>query len=350
MSSGCSGFPTKRSAGALKSRRVLQPWPKDRDFRILAIDGGGIRGVFPAAVLAGLEKAYTGGTSVADYFDLIVGTSTGGIIALGLGAGLPAARLRDMYTKRGREIFPPIKNWLPESMQRRLSKLYRIFRYRYDREALANVLTETLGNTKFGDARNRLCIPSFEGEHGEVYIFKTPHHPDFGIDRHETMVKIGLATSAAPTFYRPLEDGGYTFVDGGIWANNPVMIGVVDALTCFDVSRRQIRILSLGCGETRYDVGRKKISQGGMWQWRDVFEATMRLQSQNALGQSGLLIGADSVTRVDVPPSDVQIELDDSVQAIAVLPGIAEGALDQFGESIATRFLVEPTIPYAPIF
>jgi predicted acylesterase/phospholipase RssA len=81
----------RRSAGASPQRRVQQAWSPDQDFRILSIDGGGIRGIFPAAVLAELEDRYTGGRSIAHYFDLIAGTSTGGILALGLGADLTAA-------------------------------------------------------------------------------------------------------------------------------------------------------------------------------------------------------------------------------------------------------------------
>ena len=95
-----------RSAGAIPQRRVPQAWPKDRRFRILSIDGGGIRGIFPAAFLAGLERRYTGGRSIASCFDLVAGTSTGGILALGLGAGYSAAELRDLYIERGSEIFP----------------------------------------------------------------------------------------------------------------------------------------------------------------------------------------------------------------------------------------------------
>ncbi len=88
--------PPKRSSGALKRRRVPLPWPADQEFRILSIDGGGIRGIYPATFLAGLEERYLEGSSVAQYFDLIAGTSTGGIIALGLAAGLKAAYLRDL--------------------------------------------------------------------------------------------------------------------------------------------------------------------------------------------------------------------------------------------------------------
>jgi hypothetical protein len=83
--------PAPRSAGTLQSRRSRLPWPADREFRILSIDGGGIRGIFPAAVLAG-----------------IAGTSTGGILALGLGAELTAAALLKLYVERGCEIFPPL--------------------------------------------------------------------------------------------------------------------------------------------------------------------------------------------------------------------------------------------------
>ena len=86
----------KRSAGSLRRRRILLPWPDNQQFRILTVDGGGIRGIFPAAFLAGLEERYLGGASVAKYFDLIAGTSTGGIIALGLASGLRAAELRDV--------------------------------------------------------------------------------------------------------------------------------------------------------------------------------------------------------------------------------------------------------------
>jgi patatin-like phospholipase/acyl hydrolase len=243
-----------RSAGSRTTRRIPLAWDEDRDFRILSIDGGGIRGIYPAAVLAGLEERYLRGRSIAGYFDLIAGTSTGGIIALGLAAGLTAADLRQLYIERGHEIFPPYGPGLVGRIGRRLSAWRRFLRYSYDQEALAQVLRERLGDLKLSAARTRLCIPSFEGVHGEVYIFKTPHHPDFHKDLHEPMVKVALATSAAPTYYRPLRDAGYTFVDGGVWANNPVMIALTEALTSYRVDRARVRILSIGSGENPYSV------------------------------------------------------------------------------------------------
>jgi patatin-like phospholipase/acyl hydrolase len=341
--------PQPRSAGSRTTRRVPQTWGKDRNFRILAIDGGGIRGIFPAAVLAGLEERYLGGRSIAGYFDLIAGTSTGGIIALGLAAGLTAADLLQLYIERGNDIFPPNGPGLLGRLNRRLSAWARLLRYSYDQDALAQVLQECMGDRKLGSAQVRLCIPSFEGVHGEVYIFKTPHHPDFRKDLHESMLKVALATSAAPTYYRPLRDAGYTFVDGGVWANNPIMIALTEALTSFDVPREQIRILSIGCGDNPYSVTGHKVSRGGMWHWRDIINGAMRLQSQNALGQAGLLIGPERLMRIDVPKEIPIIELDDWRSAVGLLPAPAAAAVGGSGDRVAGMFLAAPVIPYIPI-
>jgi patatin-like phospholipase/acyl hydrolase len=343
-----SARPEPRSAGSRATRRLPLAWDETRNFRILAIDGGGIRGIFPAAVLAGLEERYLGGRSIAGYFDLVAGTSTGGIIALGLAAGLAAGNLRQLYIERGNEIFPPHGSGFIGRLGRRLSAWRRLLHYSYDQAALARVLTESLGDRKLGSAQVRLCIPSFEGVHGEVYIFKTPHHPDFRKDLHEPMLKVALATSAAPTYYRPLRDAGYIFVDGGVWANNPIMIALTEALTSFNVPREQVRILSLGCGDNPYSVAGRKISKGGMLHWRDIISAAMRLQSQNALGQAGLLIGPERMMRIDLPNTVPAIELDDWRNAADLLPGPAAAAVQATGDRVAGMFLGEPASCYTP--
>ncbi|MDE0404962.1 MAG: CBASS cGAMP-activated phospholipase [Nitrospira sp.] len=350
MYSGSEPYPSRRSFGTLKRRRVPLPWPEDQDFRILSIDGGGIRGIYPATFLAGLEARYLGGASVAQYFDLIAGTSTGGIIAIGLAAGLKAASLSDLYIERGCEIFPPIRSGIMGAVKRRSRNVCQYFQFRYDRKALMRILYETLGDRKFGEAQVRLCIPAFEGRYGEGYIFKTSHHPDFQKDASEQMTKVAAATAAAPTFFQPLQDGGYTFVDGGVWANNPIMIALVDALSCFSVPRERVQILSLGCGDDPYRVDQSKVRFGGMWAWRDSIYAAMRLQSLNALGQAGLLIGADKIVRASAPTSENRIQMDDWSRAVSELPAAAESMLDELGESISNIFLSEPASRYEPIF
>lgn len=331
-----------RSAGTISQRRELLPWPENREFRILSLDGGGIRGIFPAAFLAGLEERFLGGASIADYFDLIAGASTGGIIAIGIGAGLTAAQLRDIYIERGSELFNP--NW------RYLNNLLRLFVAPYKAETLEGIMQDVLGDRLFGESQTRLCVPSFEGKYSEVYVFKTPHHPDFREDWNEKMTKVAVATAAAPTYLRPVEEGGYTFVDGGVWANNPVMVGLVDALSCFDVRRDQVRILSLGCGNEPYKIGRLRRRFGGMAMWYDIIFAAMRLQSCSALGQAGLLIGRDRLIRVDAPNQGEPIALDDLKRAVAELPDYALDALHEHGDAVFNDFLQEPSIPYTPFY
>lgn len=340
----------RRSADAAKTSRTQIPWPKSKEFRILAIDGGGIRGIFPAAVLAGLEQKYLNGETIAEYFDLITGTSTGGIIALGLGAGISTKKILHLYLHRGNEIFPPHGKGFVGRFSRRLQRWRQFAYYSYDSVALKTVLEGEFGNRLFGSSTTRLCIPAFEGKYGEVFVFKTPHHPDFKKDYKNSYVAVALATSAAPTFFRPHHHNGYVLVDGGVWANNPVMVGVVEALTSFDVPRENIRVLSLGCGDDPYKVSGKKISLGGAIFWRDIIFAAMRLQSQSALGQARLLIGPEQITRLETDMAAGKIELDDWTRASAELPSAAEKVLAQFGTKVAATFLNHPANPYSPFY
>jgi len=338
-----------RSAGAIPQRRIPQAWPKDRRFRILSIDGGGIRGVFPAAVLAGLERDYTGGRPLASFFDLVAGTSTGGILALGLGAGLSAGELLGIYVERGWEVFPP----LPDNAIGRLRGWIRDIRhyghYLYDRDGLKNLLTEKLGGRLFGESALRLCIPSFEGRHSEVYVFKTPHHRDYRTDRCDRMVDVALATATAPSYFRPFEHDGYTLVDGGVWANNPIMLAVIEALICFEIDRDQIDVFSLGCGSDRYVVSGSAITKGGLWHWRKIMEAAMRLQSLAATNQTRLLLGPPSVIRIVAPDFEPKIRMDDWRRASAELVPAGEQAVAGNGKRIAGMFFREPALPYIPV-
>lgn len=338
-----SDLPPPRSDGTIQKRRVPLPWPKDKPFRILAIDGGGICGILPASVLAELEHRYLDGQSIANYFDLIAGTSTGGIIALGLARGMPAKDIRDLYLDHGHEIFPPAS---------RIGRLYRLivrgYRYLYEREPLERELRRVFGDAVMSDAKVRLCIPSFEGKHGEPWIYKTPHHPDYKKDRTASMVTVGLATAAAPTFFQALPNEGYMMIDGGLWANNPVMNALVDALTCFDLDRGQIQILSLGCGETAFSVS-SAMAKGGLLHWYNAIRAAMRAQSRNALGQAYLLVGKDRVLRLDAPETINPIPLDDHRRAAKELPHMARSLVEASGREVQRVFLETAAEPYSPV-
>ena len=339
--------PLRRSDGTLGERRRQLPWPDGKRFRILSIDGGGIRGILPASILAEFEREYLGRNSAGDYFDLIAGTSTGGIIALGLSIGLPASDILQVYSDYGEEIFPSPKPPL-EGLKRLWAKARSLAYYQYDREPLERELRRIFGARAFGDAQRRLCIPSFDG-FTEVNIFKTPHHPDFKLDWREEMVTVALATSAAPTYFSIYRDGQRRFADGGVWANNPVMVALVDALSCNELDRDQIDILSLGCGDSEMMISDAQVLRGGLWHWRDIVSSAMHLSSQNALGQAGLLIGRDRLIRLNAPllPGG-PISLDDVKRAKAELPNVAKELAFTNGPSVASRFFTAKAEPYVP--
>ena len=325
-------------------RRQL-PWPEGKPFRILSIDGGGIRGILPAAILSDLEDRYLGKKSIGDYFDLITGTSTGGIIALGLATGKRAKSILDLYLKHGEAVFPPL-GFDFMKLRARCRFVRSLRHYSYDSAVLDKHLRKVFHKVTLGQTRRRLCIPSFDG-FTEVYVFKTPHHPDYKVDWREQLITVAMATAAAPTYMSVYTDRGRYFADGGVWANNPIMLGLVDALACYQLDRRQVHILSLGTGDNEIQITNEQIRLGGLWYWRDIISSAMHLQSQNAIGQAGLLIGRDQLVRLNAPamPQD-PIALDDYARASLELPSIAARLVEQHGKAITDRFLFVPADPY----
>lgn len=334
--------PPRRSDGTIEHTRLKQPWPKDRLFRILSIDGGGIRGVFPAAYLAELERRFLGGKPVGRHFDLVAGTSTGGIIALALASGMSAAEALQIYVERGERIFPTLSGW------RRWRRMLRwIWRPKHDPSVLKTELLKVFGDKLIDDAGTRLVVPSFEGRHGEPFLYKTPHHPDYQKDRHRKFAHVALHTTAAPSYYPGVEDDGYVMIDGGVWANNPVMNAVIDVLACYDVPRENIRVLSIGTGDGTFTVS-DSVRNGGARHWAVLraFTAAARAQSLNALGQCYLLIGKPNVVRIDPPESERPISLDDVPRALLELPHVARSLAEGSGSHVANLFFRDVADPF----
>ena len=258
--------------------------------RILTIDGGGIKGVFPASFLAAVEKSIEG--NITDYFDLIVGTSTGGIIALGLGLGLSAEEMLTFYEKYGPTIFKG---------NRGLRWLRWLGTSKYSKTPLEDALKSCFGDKRLGDSEKRLVIPSLNLENGEVHIYKTAHHPRLEMDYKESAVDVAMATASAPTYFPTHRSiTGIPLIDGGLWANNPVGMAVVEAITLLDWPRDSLKVLSVGCTTEPLNVnlGRKIPLGGAYWAFKllDVF---MHVQSHASLGTALLLAGHDNVTRID---------------------------------------------------
>jgi len=167
--------------------------------RILSIDGGGIRGMFPATFLADLEKQAP--EPLHRYFDLIVGTSTGGIIAIGLAPGIRAQVIAELYETKGPEIFFQERTGLRGRMDRWLAASRHLIAPKYPAERLRAELHRVLGDQKIGDARTRMMVPAFNAITKRVYIFKTRHANRFTTDDKDLAVDAAMATAAAPTFF-----------------------------------------------------------------------------------------------------------------------------------------------------
>jgi len=229
-------------------------------FRVLSLDGGGMRGTYTATYLERVASGFAqrrgvGALDIGASFDLIVGTSTGGIIACALAAGVPMADVVSLYAEHGRAIFiRTLPTGLPGfsvDLMRRPAALAA------GNAALQKALAERLGTTTLSEIYDRrgiaLAIPTVEMSQHRAWVFKTPHLADTNHrDDGYTLVDVCLATSAAPVYRslaavgHPGDGGGFNvFVDGGLWANNPVLVGLIDAL---DMTRpgQEIHIFSLG--------------------------------------------------------------------------------------------------------
>lgn len=309
-------------------------------FRVLSLDGGGIKGTYAAAFLAGIEEM--SGKRVVDHFDLIVGTSTGGIIALALGLGLPAAEILRFYVERGPGIFPLIG-----ISDRLLGVARHAFRAKHGTAALRSALAEVFGERVLGDSIARLTIPAYDGSSGDVYLFKTAHHPKFKRDYNERAVDVALATSAAPT-YLPSFVGasGITLVDGGVWANCPAAVAVIEALTTLERPFGSIDLLSVGTTEEPLHVPKSK-AVGGALQWmRFAPTLLMQAQAKGALAHAKLLTG-NRMVRITENVSPGRLKLDDP-RCIEDLRALGEKAARHHEPDVAKRFLDTPAEPFVP--
>lgn len=251
-----------------------------KPYRVLTIDGGGMRGLYSATVLDTLSRRFAreGGYERLDIgkgFDLIVGTSTGGILACALANGIPTSEIINFYREDGKQIF---KDPVPEKW-----KLWA-FRNRKKpansaeplRKALKKSFKETTLGSLYEERRIGLCIPTVNVMTQKPWVFKTPHNPKKQRDNGYSLVDVCLATSAAPIIF-PLaaiddpddDQNHFVFADGGLWANNPVLVGMVEALSMTRQNKRPIEIISLGtCAPPEGRIIQKNQVNWGIGEWK----------------------------------------------------------------------------------
>lgn len=240
----------------------------DRLTKVLSIDGGGIRGVIPALVLEEIERRTA--RPISTLFDLVAGTSTGGIIALGMtrpsSRGEPeysAADIVDLYEGKGKRIFS--NTFLHE-----LSTAWGLLDEKYPADEVEKVFDEYFGDARLKDALTNVFVTAFEIELRSPWFFrsrraKTDPEYDF------PMKKVARATSAAPTYFEPLRlekaggDGYWALVDGGVYANNPTMCALVESHSMFGTG--EVLVVSLGTGAPTVGHAWKDAKDWGLVGW-----------------------------------------------------------------------------------
>lgn len=230
----------------------------DKPFQMLSLSGGGIRGLYTINVLAELEQFIVDQQSfnaresetysIGQHFDLICGTSIGGLIAIALANGLTARYIRQMMDENRLTIFPK---------KRMFSDYKKLVQPSYSAEPLKELLKKMFGNATIGDLRTRILVPAISYSNGQVKAFKTPHHNDFVRDHKYKLVDVALATSAAPTYFPIHVIEGERYVDGGLAVNSPVLMGVFEALNWLNQDIKNIHVMQVGT------MGSKQTSDHG---------------------------------------------------------------------------------------
>lgn len=309
------------------------------DFQILSLDGGGIRGLFSAAVLAAIEEDL--GEHIINHFDLLAGTSTGGIVAIALGMGMRPREVVQFYVEEGPKIFAdPF----------RVKSFLQWFRRKYSAEPLKRALQTKLGDRLFGESRCRLVIPAYNLGDDDVYLFRTPHCPNLKRDRKLPAWKVALATASAPTFFPGCREVDHVrLIDGGVWANNPGMAAVIEAAGPLGVPLRSVNMLSIGTFDPVASRPRR-LDAGGKIAWgrgAAAIDVIMRAQSVALTKQLTWLLGKDRFLRVDPKVSGDVVELD-RVRDVDDLIGRAAHFSRIAMPAIGERFMKHRAAAYTP--
>jgi uncharacterized protein len=270
--------------------------------KVLAIDGGGIRGLIPALVLAEIESRT--GQRIADLVDMIAGTSTGGILACALGKPdpLPAADIATIYEEEGPKIFD-------RSLLKQITSLGGYLDERYESKGLVRALERYLGDTAMRDATLPLLLTAYDTESRAIHLLRSE-----GEHSGATMVEAAHATSAAPTYFEPVRIDGATLVDGGVFATNPALVAYAEVRGKLDL------LLSLGTGEHTRPLPYEKVKDWGQLEWaRPVIDVVFD-GGQDAVDlQLGALLPSDYVrlqTQLEKASDDLDDASEDNLQRL----------------------------------
>ncbi len=234
------------------------------EFRILALSGGGYLGLYTAIVLAQIEQRL--GEPLGRRFDLIAGTSVGGILAMAVAFELPLSVIVDLFKNRGEQVFSG--RGLPSGTVTRLLDLTRsVTGPKYDGQVLRDELQRHFGDATLADARHALVIPAVDVTRSVTKVFKTPHVQTSRGDEDQRVVDIMMATSAAPAYFPSVQIGDRLYADGGLFAVAPDQVAIHEAQHFMQVDPARIRMVSVGTATAGYQPGEQADAQAGAVGW-----------------------------------------------------------------------------------
>lgn len=278
-------------------------------FKILSIDGGGIRGVYPAHILKCFEEKL--GINLLESFNMIAGTSTGSIIAAGVACNIRAAEMVNMYKEHGADIFKKKKSRIPFKKQSTATQL--MLESVYESSSLSDVLNGVFNDITLGQVAKPLILPATDVGNGGVHVFKSAYDPTFIRDRSVKVRDAVLASCSAPTFFDPHKVNEYLLSDGGLWANNPALVAAIDAQKRLGINYDDIQVVSIGTGHSKVAYGLKHKGGWGFatgWKHKEFINFMLSLQSQSALNYLKLHLKPEQILRIDFE-SDTDLPLDD---------------------------------------
>jgi uncharacterized protein len=251
---------------------------KSNKIRILSIDGGGLRGIVPIKMLQEIERR--SGKRIFELFDLICGTSTGGLITCGLTVSedgkTPLYSLKDLedvYALRGKEIFPKQNGFFEI-----LNSISSLTSPKFSEKGIEKVMSDMFGERRITSCLTSILVCTFDLNSNEALFFKTRHALEFP-SCNALLKDVCMSTSAAPSFLPPYQfiyDGkNRTCVDGGIYINNPSVAGIVEVskhssqepYNVEQFSLSDLLMVSIGTGHYSENLARQRVEKWGAIKW-----------------------------------------------------------------------------------
>lgn len=294
-----------------------------KKFKILAIDGGGIRGVYSAIILKEIENKFN--IKLHEHFDLIAGTSTGSILAAAVAVDIPLEEVIDLYKNEGAKIF-----------KSRLCTVKGLNKSKYDNSHLKKLLKEKFQDRTLSDPsiKTRLLIPTTDISNGDVHVIKSSYIEEFKRDKDRKIQDAVLSSCSAPLYFNPNKMESYLLADGGLWANNPSLVALTEGIgkikTTDNIERITLdntNLLSIGTGigHKYYDPKDSTSDNWGFirkWSTSKLIDTILNLQSINVHNTVNFMLPEDNYLRINFE-SDLNLSLD-SVDIISSLEAKAE--------------------------